>query len=341
MSGNAPTQRKWAQVLGATCRYEGEQAAPRAAFVVPGAMSFRRAAGLGAHDDQPARPPRSPCLRRRGPWRRRPARSGRAGRGPGRRRGRRRGRRADGPGLDLPHRLDHEADHRRGGDDARRRRPARAGGPGRALAAGAGVAGGGPHARRAPSTTWCPPSGRSPCWTCSPRARATAGRRTSRCRRSSCCSTSRPTAGGPARPSPTSGSRELARVPLLYQPGEAWLYDTCSDLQGILVARASGQSLPEFFAERHLRAARHGRHRLRRAGGEARPPHQLLPAATDGGLELADAPDGELEPAAGVPGRLGRPGLDRRRLAPLRPACCSAAARSTAAACCRPSPCGR
>jgi CubicO group peptidase (beta-lactamase class C family) len=39
-------------------------------------------------------------------------------------------------------------------------------------------------------------------------------------------------------------------VPLLYQPGDAWLYDTCSDLQGVLIARVTGQPLPEFLAER-------------------------------------------------------------------------------------------
>ena len=43
---------------------------------------------------------------------------------------------------------------------------------------------------------------------------------------------------------------ELSEVPLLYQPGEAWLYDTCSVLQGVLITRVSGQSLPEFLAER-------------------------------------------------------------------------------------------
>lgn len=42
---------------------------------------------------------------------------------------------------------------------------------------------------------------------------------------------------------------ELARVPLLYQPGESWLYDTCSALQGALVERVTG-SLPDFLAER-------------------------------------------------------------------------------------------
>jgi CubicO group peptidase (beta-lactamase class C family) len=41
----------------------------------------------------------------------------------------------------------------------------------------------------------------------------------------------------------------LAEIPLLDQPGEAWLYNTCSDIQGVLVARASGQPLPAFLAE--------------------------------------------------------------------------------------------
>jgi CubicO group peptidase (beta-lactamase class C family) len=37
---------------------------------------------------------------------------------------------------------------------------------------------------------------------------------------------------------------------MLRQPGEAWLYNTCSDIQGVLVARVSGRSLPEFLSER-------------------------------------------------------------------------------------------
>ncbi|MFI5792428.1 serine hydrolase domain-containing protein [Streptomyces sp. NPDC051677] len=53
-----------------------------------------------------------------------------------------------------------------------------------------------------------------------------------------------------AYPDPDAWLTDLARVPLLHQPGEAWLYGTASDLQGILIARASGRSLPEFLAER-------------------------------------------------------------------------------------------
>lgn len=51
-------------------------------------------------------------------------------------------------------------------------------------------------------------------------------------------------------PAPDEWMAALGRLPLVYQPGEQWLYNTCSDVQGVLVARASGQPLPEFFAER-------------------------------------------------------------------------------------------
>ena len=40
-------------------------------------------------------------------------------------------------------------------------------------------------------------------------------------------------------PPPDQWMAELSEVPLLYQPGEAWLYDTCSVLQGVLITRAS------------------------------------------------------------------------------------------------------
>lgn len=51
-------------------------------------------------------------------------------------------------------------------------------------------------------------------------------------------------------PPPGEWMAELAKVPLLYQPGEGWLYDTCSTVQGVLVTRVSGQPLPDFLAER-------------------------------------------------------------------------------------------
>ena len=42
----------------------------------------------------------------------------------------------------------------------------------------------------------------------------------------------------------------LAGIPLLHQPGEAWLYNTCSDVLGVLVERVAGQPFAGFLAER-------------------------------------------------------------------------------------------
>ena len=47
------------------------------------------------------------------------------------------------------------------------------------------------------------------------------------------------------RETPDEWLATLAQVPMLRQPGEAWLYNTCSDIQGVLIARVSGQPLPD------------------------------------------------------------------------------------------------
>ncbi|WP_439676758.1 serine hydrolase domain-containing protein [Embleya sp. MST-111070] len=51
-------------------------------------------------------------------------------------------------------------------------------------------------------------------------------------------------------PAPDEWMARLSDIPLLHQPGEAWLYNTCSDILGVLIARAAGRPLPEFLAER-------------------------------------------------------------------------------------------
>ncbi len=53
-----------------------------------------------------------------------------------------------------------------------------------------------------------------------------------------------------ALPAPDAWMAALSGIPLLHQPGEAWLYNTCSDLQGVLIARVTGRPMPEFLAER-------------------------------------------------------------------------------------------
>ncbi len=41
----------------------------------------------------------------------------------------------------------------------------------------------------------------------------------------------------------------LAQIPLLYQPGTRWVYSTSMDIQGYIVEKISGQSLPDFMRD--------------------------------------------------------------------------------------------
>lgn len=102
---------------------------------------------------------------------------------------------------------------------------------------------------------------------------------------------------GPPEPQgvapPDEWMAALSRIPMLYQPGEAWLYNTCSDIQGVLISRVAGQPLPEFLAERlfePLGMADTGfqvpAHKLGRFTSYYQP-------VESGGLELIDAPDGQ------------------------------------------------
>jgi len=51
-------------------------------------------------------------------------------------------------------------------------------------------------------------------------------------------------------PAPDEWIRRLGTLPLMHQPGEQWMYNTGSDVLGVLIARASGQTLETFFRER-------------------------------------------------------------------------------------------
>jgi CubicO group peptidase (beta-lactamase class C family) len=51
-------------------------------------------------------------------------------------------------------------------------------------------------------------------------------------------------------PAPDEWIRRLGQLPLMYQPGERWIYNTGSDVLGVLLARASGQDLETFLRER-------------------------------------------------------------------------------------------
>jgi CubicO group peptidase (beta-lactamase class C family) len=51
-------------------------------------------------------------------------------------------------------------------------------------------------------------------------------------------------------PEPDEWMHRLSTLPLLYQPGARWLYNTGSDVLGVLIARASDQPLDVFLHER-------------------------------------------------------------------------------------------
>ncbi len=53
-----------------------------------------------------------------------------------------------------------------------------------------------------------------------------------------------------APPAPDEWIRRLAALPMVAQPGTRWLYQTPSDLLGVLLSRIAGRTLPELLAER-------------------------------------------------------------------------------------------
>jgi len=59
-------------------------------------------------------------------------------------------------------------------------------------------------------------------------------------------------APGPRLPSlaPDEWMKRLGGLPLIHQPGEKWMYDTGSNVLGVLITRATGQPLGAFFRER-------------------------------------------------------------------------------------------
>jgi CubicO group peptidase (beta-lactamase class C family) len=96
---------------------------------------------------------------------------------------------------------------------------------------------------------------------------------------------------GPLTP-PMSADEFVARVtglPLAFQPGEGWLYDTGMDLLGVLLARAAGKPLSDLMAERIF-----GPLGMASTSFWTPDPSRLATAYRRGadGLEVLDPPDG-------------------------------------------------
>ncbi|QKV92990.1 beta-lactamase family protein [Streptomyces sp. NA02950] len=114
---------------------------------------------------------------------------------------------------------------------------------------------------------------------------------------------------GPPQPQhvapPDAWMAALSRIPLLHQPGDAWLYNISSDIQGVLISRVADRPLPEFLAERLFEPLG------MTDTGFAVPPPELdrftsyYGPGQSGTPELLDAPDGQWSTLPAFPSGAG------------------------------------
>lgn len=116
-----------------------------------------------------------------------------------------------------------------------------------------------------------------------------------------------------AVPAPDEWMAALSRIPLLHQPGDGWLYNLSSDLQGVLISRVTGVPLPEFLAERlfeplgmadtafSVPPGKLGRFTSYYAAGPEAGPER----DPGSGLELLDTPDGQWSTLPAFPSGAG------------------------------------
>lgn len=94
-------------------------------------------------------------------------------------------------------------------------------------------------------------------------------------------------------PAPDAWMAALARIPLLHQPGDAYLYNIGSDVQGVLIARVTGRTLPEFLAERVFEPLGMVDTGFEVPVGKRDRVPYYYRQGDAGGLELIDTPGGE------------------------------------------------
>ncbi|MFI1247203.1 serine hydrolase domain-containing protein [Streptomyces anulatus] len=116
---------------------------------------------------------------------------------------------------------------------------------------------------------------------------------------------------GPPQPqaglAPDAWMAALSRVPLLHQPGDGWLYNTCSDILGVLVARVADRPLPAYLAERLFEPLG-----MTDTGFAVEPgaldrftSYYRAGADSDGDPVLVDAPDGQWSSPPAFPSGAG------------------------------------
>ncbi|WP_328692091.1 beta-lactamase family protein [Streptomyces caniferus] len=114
---------------------------------------------------------------------------------------------------------------------------------------------------------------------------------------------------GPPQPqlvaAPDAWMATLSRIPLLHQPGDGWLYNTSSDIQGVLIARASGRPLPEFLAERLFEPLGMTDTGFEVPAGKLDRFTSYYRLGPTGERELVDAPDGQWSSRPAFPSGAG------------------------------------
>ena len=107
-------------------------------------------------------------------------------------------------------------------------------------------------------------------------------------------------------PAPDEWIRRLESLPLIHQPGERWMYNTGSDVLGVLIARAAGQPLETFLRERLFEPLG------MRDTAFSVPAHDLVRLATSystnhetGALDVYDEPDGQWSQPPAFPSAAG------------------------------------
>jgi CubicO group peptidase (beta-lactamase class C family) len=95
-------------------------------------------------------------------------------------------------------------------------------------------------------------------------------------------------------PEPNEWMRRFSTLPLMFQPGERWLYHTGADVLGVLIARASGQPFEAFLRERIFEplGMKDTAFSSPPGDGDRLGPLYLTDPST-GALTLFDAPDGQ------------------------------------------------
>ena len=115
---------------------------------------------------------------------------------------------------------------------------------------------------------------------------------------------------GPPAPqqvaAPDEWMRRLAAIPLLHQPGEGWLYNTGSDILGVLISRAAHVPLAGFLAERIFRPLGMADTGFFVPQDKRNLFTEYYTADPDGsGLTVADLPDGEWSTPPAFPSGAG------------------------------------